>query len=61
MIREIHHTLRNLLECANTRGRFPVIDEEVYPVGTSLKDLGKKHFAFPKIEVMDGSGRVAGL
>ncbi|MDE5888272.1 MAG: virulence RhuM family protein [Muribaculaceae bacterium] len=41
--------------------RFLIIDEEVYHVGASLKDLGKKLFAFSKMEVMTGSELLAGL
>jgi hypothetical protein len=32
-----------------------IIDEEVYHIGASLKDLGKKLFAFSKMDVMTGS------
>lgn len=32
--------------------RFLIIDEDVYHIGASLKDLGKKLFAFSKMEVM---------
>ncbi len=35
--------------------RFLIIDEEVYHIGHSLKDLGKKLFAFSKLDVMTGS------
>lgn len=35
--------------------RFLIIDEEVFHIGASLKDLGKKLFAFSKMEVMTGS------
>ncbi|WP_353737977.1 ORF6N domain-containing protein [Paramuribaculum intestinale] len=35
--------------------RFMIIDEEVYHIGASLKDLGKKLFAFSKMDVMTGS------
>lgn len=35
--------------------RFVIIDEEVYHIGASLKDLGKKLFAFSKMEVLKGS------
>lgn len=35
--------------------RFVIIDEEVYHVGASLKDLGKKLFAFSKMEAFTGS------
>ena len=30
--------------------RFLLIDDEVYHIGASLKDLGKKWFAFSKID-----------
>ena len=36
---------------ANTHDRFLCIDETVYHIGASLKDLGKKWFAFGKMEV----------
>ena len=35
--------------------RFLIIDEDVYHIGHSLKDLGKKLFGFSKMEVMTGS------
>ena len=35
--------------------RFLIIDEMVYHIGASLKDLGKKLFAFSKMEVLIGS------
>ena len=35
--------------------RFLIIDEDVYHIGASLKDLGKKLFAFSKMEVMTGT------
>ena len=35
--------------------RFLIIDEEVYHIGHSLKDLGIKLFAFSKMDVMTGS------
>ena len=41
--------------------RFLVIDEVVYHIGASLKDLGKKLFAFSRMEVMTGSELMAGL
>ncbi len=41
--------------------RFLVIDETVYHIGASLKDLGKKLFAFSKMEVMTGSELLAEL
>ena len=41
--------------------RFLIIDEDVYHIGASLKDLGKKLFAFSKMEVMTGSQLLANL
>ena len=35
--------------------RFLIIDEEIYHIGASLKDLGKKLFAFSKMEVLTGT------
>lgn len=35
--------------------RFLIIDEDVYHIGHSLKDLGKKLFAFSRMDVMTGS------
>ncbi|MBP3537884.1 MAG: virulence RhuM family protein [Muribaculaceae bacterium] len=35
--------------------RFLIIDDEVYHIGHSLKDLGKKLFAFSRMEVMTGT------
>ena len=40
---------------AKAHDRFLIIDEDVYHIGASLKDLGKKLFAFSKMEVMTGS------
>lgn len=34
--------------------RFLIIDEEVYHIGHSLKDLGKKLFAFSRMDVLTG-------
>lgn len=41
--------------------RFLIIDEDVYHIGASLKDLGKKLFAFSKMEVMSGSDLLSRL
>lgn len=35
--------------------RFLIIDDDVYHIGASLKDLGKKVFAFSKMEAIKGS------
>ena len=41
--------------------RFLIIDETVYHIGHSLKDLGKKLFAFSKMEVMTGTELISQL
>lgn len=41
--------------------RFLIIDEDVYHIGHSLKDLGKKLFAFSKMDVMTGSELISML
>jgi len=35
----------------NFHDRFLIIDNEAYHIGASLKDLGKKIFAFSKIDI----------
>ena len=44
-----------LHDYSKAHDRFLIIDEEVYHIGHSLKDLGKKLFAFSKMDVMTGS------
>ncbi|MBD5340486.1 MAG: ORF6N domain-containing protein [Bacteroides sp.] len=46
---------------AKAHDRCLIIDEAVYHIGASLKDLGKKLFAFSKMEVMTGSELLSGL
>lgn len=41
--------------------RFLIIDEDVYHIGHSLKDLGKKLFAFSKMDIMTGSELISQL
>ena len=41
--------------------RFLIIDEEVYHIGHSLKDLGKKIFAFSRMEILTGSELISKL
>ena len=41
--------------------RFLIIDEEVYHIGASLKDLGKKLFAFSRMEAITGTALIAGM
>ena len=40
----------NIIELKKVHDRFLCIDETVYHIGASLKDLGKKWFAFSKME-----------
>jgi len=40
-----------LTEKQNIHDRFMIIDEDVYHIGASLKDLGKKLFAFSKMTI----------
>ena len=35
----------------NIHDRFLIIDDTVYHIGASIKDLGKKLFAFSKMEI----------
>lgn len=39
--------------------RFLIIDNEVYLIGASLKDLGKKLFGFSKMEAADADELLA--
>ena len=41
--------------------RFLILDEEVYHIGASLKDLGKKLFAFSKMEAITATELLAKL
>ena len=41
----------DVMEFAQSHDRFLLIDETVYHIGASLKDLGKKWFAFSKMEI----------
>ena len=40
-----------LTEKKNIHDRFLIVDEDVYHIGASLKDLGKKLFAFSKMTI----------
>ena len=40
-----------VVESSRFHDRFLIIDETVYHIGASLKDLGKKLFAFSKMDV----------
>ena len=41
--------------------RFLIIDEDAYHIGASQKDLGKKLFAFSRMDVMTGSELISRL
>jgi len=41
----------NITESNSFHDRFLIIDDTVYHIGASLKDLGKKLFAFSKMEI----------
>ena len=40
-----------VIQNKNIHDRFLIVDEDVYRIGASLKDLGKKLFAFSKMEI----------
>ena len=45
----------NVRTYRNSHDRFLIVDDkEVYHIGASLKDLGKKMFAFSKLEIESG-------
>lgn len=50
-----------LHEYKKAHDRFLIIDEEVYLIGHSLKDLGKKLFGFSKMDVLTGSELISKL
>ena len=50
-----------LYKYAKAHDRFLIIDDDVYHIGASLKDLGKKLFAFSKMEVMTATELIAAL
>ena len=50
-----------ILTYRRAHDRFLIIDEEVYHLGASLKDLGKKLFAFSLSEEMTGSEFISRL
>ena len=41
----------DFLQVQNTHNRFLCIDDTVYHIGASLKDLGKKRFALGQMEM----------
>ena len=41
----------DVIKFTNAHDRFLMIDETVYHIGASLKDLGKKWFAFSKMDI----------
>ena len=40
-----------ITEAKNIHDRFLIVDDDVYHIGASLKDLGKKLFAFSKMTI----------
>lgn len=44
----------DIIELNKVHDRFLCIDDTVYHIGASLKDLGKKWFAFAKMEIQTG-------
>lgn len=40
-----------LIHFEKSHDRFLIVDEEIYHIGASLKDLGKKWFAFSKLNI----------
>ena len=51
---ERHNAPIEIMTYRKAHDRFLIIDDTVYHVGASFKDLGKKLFAFSKMEVMSG-------
>ena len=43
------YPLVNIVQIHNIHDRFLIVDDDVYHIGASLKDLGKKLFAFSKM------------
>ena len=41
----------NIVQTHNIHDRFLIVDDDVYHIGASLKDLGKKLFAFSKMTI----------
>ena len=41
----------NIEHFNKSHDRFLIIDDDVYHIGASLKDLGKRMFAFSKMEI----------
>ncbi|MBR0322751.1 MAG: DNA-binding protein, partial [Bacteroidales bacterium] len=40
-----------IVQKQNIHDRFLIVDDDVYHIGASLKDLGKKLFAFSKMNL----------
>ena len=51
----------NLRFYRKVHDRFLIIDDVVYHVGASFKDLGKKLFAFSKMESITGDELISGI
>lgn len=50
-----------LHKCTKVHDRFVIIDDDVYHIGHSLKDLGKKLFAFSKLQILNANDLIAKL
>lgn len=55
------YTPINLRFYNKVHDRFLIIDDTVYHVGASFKDLGKKLFAFSKMESINGDELISGI
>lgn len=47
-----------ILKSNNIHDRFIIIDDSVYHIGASIKDLGKKLFAFSKLELLSADNLI---
>jgi hypothetical protein len=47
----LQYTKLQIKEFNKSHDRFLIIDNEIYHIGASLKDLGKKWFAFTKLDL----------
>ncbi|MFO7874471.1 MAG: hypothetical protein R6U62_08305 [Bacteroidales bacterium] len=48
------HGNLDIIRFEDSHDRFIIIDDEVYHIGASLKDLGKKWFSFSKLGLEPG-------
>jgi hypothetical protein len=50
----VQYPMINVKTFSKSHDRFLIVDDNVYHIGASLKDLGKKWFAFSKMEMKAG-------